>query len=162
MAEVVREPRHLRLVAVADEERRRAGQGHHGRERRKHADLAHRLHDVGDPADGAPGRRPFAPEVTAVRRADEPENERQIERGVQEDAACRAEREHDEAADAGPDEDAEIAGGGGEAHRARERGWPCDVVEQHLTRRDPENARAPVDDEERHRVPIRSVSVTKK
>ena len=63
------------------------------------------------------------------------------------------EPEHDDAADGGPDQHAEIARGRVETHRALQMRGPDDVIEQQLVRRLPQHAGAAVDDQQHHRVP---------
>ena len=76
------------------------------------AHVANGVDDVGEAAHGARGGGAIAAELPPVRRAHEPQHQRQVERGVEEHAARRPEREHDQAADAGPDQHAEVARGG--------------------------------------------------
>jgi len=119
VSEVVREARHLRLIAVADKEGGAPRQRDHDGQRRDLADLADGLDDVAETADSALRRRPVPAKVATVRRRNEPEDERQVENRVEEDAARRSEPEHDEAPDRRPDEDPEVARGRSEPHGAR-------------------------------------------
>ena len=82
VAEVGGEARHLRLVAVADEERRRAGEHRHRDDDRLAGDVAQGLHDVGHAPDraarrgggrsagGAESAARTGPSTTTARRAD--------------------------------------------------------------------------------------------
>ena len=86
-------------------------------------------------------------------RIHQPQHQRQVEHGVEQDAVRGAEREHDEAAHRRADQHPEVARRRVEAHRAYQVGRADDVVEQELVRRLPQHAGAAVDHEQHHRVP---------
>ena len=150
MPEIVGEARHLRVVGIADHERGDPGEHRHRGQHAVRADRPDGLHDVGEAAHrdashrGAlgPGGRP-----------EQPEQHRQVEQRVEKDAVRRPERQHDDAADGRPDQDAQVARHRVHPHRARQIGRADDVVEQQLVRRLPQHAGAAVDDEQHHRAP---------
>ena len=153
MAEVVRKARHLGLVAVSDEERRSTCKRNHDSEHGNRADLPEGLDDVRQTTNGAPRRRAVLTKMAPIRGRHQPQEQRKVENRVDEDAVRGADRDHDEAADARTDEDSEVTRRRGKTNRARQCRKADDVVKEHLARRDPQDPRAPVNDEEHHRVP---------
>ena len=139
MAEIGGEIRHLRLIAVGDEERGGAGQQDHRGDDAVVADRLDRHHDVGEAAH-RPRRRAIFLEFRPVRRLPQPQGQRHVEQDIEQDAMRRAEAEQDRAADRGARQQAEIARGRVQPHRARQLLAADDVVEQHLARRAPEHA----------------------
>jgi len=108
------------------------------------AEVAHRARRDRD-AGGA--------EFRSVRSDREPEDERQVQRCIDEDAKVRTEPEQQHAADAGPHQHAELARGRVEAYRALQVLAADDIVQQQLRGRSPEHAGHAVHDQQRGGVP---------
>ena len=148
--EVVGEARHLGVVGVADHEGSQPGeQGHRGQD-----PDACRWRGWSARCRQGRGRRGVAAlRPGAGGRPEQPEQHRQVEQRVENDAVGRAQRQHDDAAHGRTDQDAQIARHRVHPHRARQIGRADDVVEQQLVRRLPQHAGAAVDDQKQHRVP---------
>ena len=153
VTEILGEIRHLRAIGIADEERRAAGEQRHRDDDGMLGDIAHGLHDIGEAAHRALRRRRRAAKARTIGRVHQPQHERQIEHGVEQNAVRRPEREQNDAADRRADQHADIARGGVEPHRAHQIGGADDVVEQQLVRRLPQHAGAAVDHQQHHGVP---------
>ncbi len=153
MAEVKRKPRHLRIIGVADEKRGAAAEQSHGDDDAMSGDIAHRRHDIRKAAHGAPQRCRSLAKPRPIGRVHQPQDERQVEHGVDEDAERRAERQQERAAHGRSDQHAEIARRRVKAHGARQIGGADDVVQQDLAWRLPQHAGAAVNDQQHHGVP---------
>lgn len=95
VAEIAGKTRHLGVVGIADHEGGQAGEQRHRGQEAMGDDVADGLHDVGKAADGEAFHRQS---LVAGRRPEQPEQHRQIEQRIDDDAVGGAERQHDDAA----------------------------------------------------------------
>ena len=153
VAEVLGEARHLRTVGIADEERRAPGQKRHRNNDGVFRDVADCVHDVGKAAHRPMRRRSANSEPRTVRRVHQPQDERQVEQGVKQDAMRRPKREHHGAAHRRPDQHAQVARRSIEPYRAHQIRWTDDLIEEELIRRLPQHAGAAMNDQQHHRMP---------
>ena len=150
---MVRELRHLGLEGGADEQRRRAGQYDHPDDPRLGADLGQHAARLRQAQAWSPSRLVALAPMAGVRHPEEVERERQVQQHVDEERHARVEHEHERTADRRADEHGEVAADRVEPDRAGEMLGADDVVHDELDRRRRDDARHPVQHQERGRVP---------
>ena len=139
------EARHLRLVGVADEQRRPACQQHHGDDGGIAGDAARRVDDVAQAADGAlrlggVGGRGAGRRFASV-RALQPPQHGQVDECVDDDAKRGTEGVQQSGADGRTGHHAEVTPGGAQAHRTGQQFSADQIVHEHLAWRQPQHAR---------------------
>jgi hypothetical protein len=153
VSEIRREAGHLRLICVADEERRTAGQHRHGRDDRIVSDVTNHCDHVADAAYSRRRRGLLAAKSRSIRRFPQPQREREINQRVAEQRVSWTHRKQESAADCGAEEHAQIAAGGIETHRALQTVATDDIVQQQLRWSRPQHSGDPVRNEQRCGMP---------
>ena len=153
MPEIMGKPGHLCLVAVADEKGCGSTEQGHRDDDRQMRDVAHGLRDVGQPAHRAPHRLGNDAKRRAIGCLPEPDDQRQVVGGIEQDAVCRPQTDEHRSTHCRSDQDADIAGGRIEPHGAGQFRQGHDVVQQQLTGGLPQHAGTPVQGKQYHRMP---------
>ena len=152
MTEIMREPRHLRLIRVADEERGPSSQQRHRYDCRVGGNGAERIDDIGEAAH-ARRSRGLLPKARAIGRAPQPQGQRQIDERVRKDAMRRAQRKQQRGTDCRAQQQAQVTSARREPHGALQLVRAHDVVDERLRRRIPQHARDAVYYQQGHRMP---------
>ncbi len=143
----MRELRHLRLIGIADEQRRAAGKQRHRRERAVRCDGAQGIDDIRKTLDRPHRRGSVLAEARAIRRFPQPHDHGQVDERVEEDAVRGAEMQQ-RRSDSRAREHAEIARRGDQPHRAWKLRRADHVVEKKLRGWIPQHAGHAVHDEQ--------------